>query len=321
MNLLFMCQFIPGFIGFQESNACLFPHKRTCSFSAVEGCMISAYHQTRSWMWKMAQDKSVLVLGKAMAILDQLSLQGELTPTRISALIGEPRSTIYRLLNSLQQADMVEPGSARGSYRLGFKLFRLGSTVINRFDVRQLALPVMESLHQETGETVYLFVRRGCESVCIERLEGRYVQILTARVGDSLPLYVGGSPRVLLAYEPDEVWQEYLAHEELQALTPRTPTKQAEVLTLLQEIRIKGYSISDEDVTPGIATIGAPIFDYTGSIRAAISLGGIRSVVLGEAREEMIRKVVACARQISRQLGFNDQIAIAHAPQPGVLAQ
>lgn len=269
----------------------------------------------------MAQDKSVLVLGKAMAILDQLSLEGELTPTRIAELIGEPRSTIYRLLNSLQQADMVEPGSARGSYRLGFKLFRLGSTVINRFDERQLALPVMESLHQETGETVYLFVRRDFESVCIERLEGRYVQILAARIGDSLPLYVGGSPRVLLAYESDAFWHEYLAHEELRAFTPQTPTTQAEVLTLLQEIRTEGFSISDEDITPGIASIGAPVFDYTGQIRAAISLGGIRSVVLGEAREEMIRRVVVCAREISHKLGFNGQVKIAHQPKHNAMAQ
>jgi DNA-binding IclR family transcriptional regulator len=270
---------------------------------------------------KMAQDKSVLVLGKAMAILDQLSLQGELTPTRISELIGEPRSTIYRLLSSLQQADMVEPGTVRGSYRLGFKLFRLGSAVINRFDVRHLALPSMESLHQETGETVYLFVRRGFESVCIERLEGRYVQIISARVGDSLPLYVGGSPRVLLAYEPDAFWQECLEHGEMHAFTPRTPTTQAEVLALLQEIRTNGYSISDEDITPGIASIGAPIFDYTGGIRAAISLGGIRSVVLGEAREEMINKVVTCACQISHKLGFNGQLKIAQPHRRKALAQ
>jgi DNA-binding IclR family transcriptional regulator len=80
-------------------------------------------------------------------------------------------------------------------------------------------------------------------------------------------------------------------------------------------MRTDGYSISDEDITPGIASIGAPIFDYTGKIRAAISIGGIRSVLLGDAREDMIRRVVTSAREISYKLGFTDQLKRANLPQ------
>src|ERR671937_1736632 len=101
----------------------------------------------------------VAVLAKAVAVLDHVAAEGEVTPARLAELTGEPRSTVYRLLASLQQLELVEPGRRRGTYLLGLKLFRLGSTVVSRFDERQAALPVMERIHEEIGETTFLCVR------------------------------------------------------------------------------------------------------------------------------------------------------------------
>jgi DNA-binding IclR family transcriptional regulator len=260
----------------------------------------------------MAQDNSIQVLTKIVAILDQLAMEGEATPARLAELIGEPRSTVYRLLNNLQRTNLVEAGAQRGTYRLGLKLFRLGSAVMSRFNERQAALPVMERLHEETGETVYLVVRRGFEAVCIERIEGRRVQILGTRLGDAVPLHVGATPRILLAYEPHDFWEDYLARGNLQAFTPRTPTTRDELLPLLQAILTDGYAVSDGDITPGIAAIGAPIFDHTGAIRAAISVSGIRSELLGntDTKTHVIDKVVAGAKEISHALGFDQSVEV-----------
>src|SRR5918996_1511911 len=68
----------------------------------------------------------VAVLAKAVAVLDHVAAEGEVTPARLAELTGEPRSTVYRLLASLQELDLVEPGRRRGTYLLGVKLFRLG---------------------------------------------------------------------------------------------------------------------------------------------------------------------------------------------------
>ena len=98
----------------------------------------------------------VAVLAKAVAVLDHVAAEGEVTPARLAELTGEPRSTVYRLLASLQELELIEPGRRRGTYILGLKLFRLGSTVVTRFDARQAALPVMERIHEEMGETTFL---------------------------------------------------------------------------------------------------------------------------------------------------------------------
>jgi DNA-binding IclR family transcriptional regulator len=247
---------------------------------------------------------SVAVLAKAMALLDCVAEAGEVTPARLAELTGEPRSTVYRLLASLQQLGLVEPGRRRGTYMLGLKLFRLGSTVVSRFDERQAALPVMERIHEEIGETTFLCVRRGYDAVCIERIDGARVNVLALSLGGSLPLHVGSAARALLAFEPPTEWDDYVEHREFEALTPKTPVTREAVLEELRATRERGYAVSDEDVTPGVGSVGAPIFDHTGAVRAALSVGGMRDAVFADA-VRTIELVCDGAAAISRALGHD----------------
>jgi DNA-binding IclR family transcriptional regulator len=236
-------------------------------------------------------------------LLEQLAEAREATPRRLAELLDEPRTTTYRLLRSLEALDLVEPGTQPGTFRLGWKLMRLGAAVVERLDERQAALPVMERVHERVGETVFLVVRRGWDAVCIELLEGLRVQSLALRLGGSLPLHVGAGPRALLAWEPREVWDEYVESGSLAGGTDRTPATRAALVRELEVTLAQGYAVSDEDVTPGIASLGAPIFDYTGSVRAALSIGGLKTHVLGEGREAFVELLVQGAREISTVLG------------------
>lgn len=243
------------------------------------------------------------MIEKAGALLDRLAAVRELSVARLAADLGEPRSSIYRLLAALQRLEFVEPGSTRGAYRLGVKLLSLGSAVQARFDERAAALPEMEALHRQTGETIFLCVRHGFQAVCIERIEGERVQSLALRLGGSLPLHVGAAPRVLLAFEPDELWQEYVGGWEPERLTAKTLVSRRALFAALEEIRELGYAISDEDVTAGIAAIGAPVRDYSGRVCAALSISGTRPLILGNVRD-VTEKTVAAADAASRSLGY-----------------
>jgi DNA-binding IclR family transcriptional regulator len=245
---------------------------------------------------------SIAVLGKAMAILEHLAVEGELTPARITELIDEPRSTVYRLCSSLQELGYIEAGTQRGTYRLSLKLFDLGSTVIARYDERASALPVMQRLHDETGETVFLCVRRGLEAVCIERIDGARVMLLELRLGGSLPLHLGAAPRCLLAFEPKSAWREYLDAATLERRTPKSPASRTAILGELRATRKRGYAISDQDVTPGVVSLGAPIFDHRGLVTASLSIGGLRDV-LGDDGSHVTELVVQGTAEISRSLG------------------
>ena len=249
-----------------------------------------------------ARPGGVAVLVKAMRLIDLLADRGEMTPAQIAELIDEPRSTVYRLLGTLQDLEFVDPGHARGSYRLGLKVFRLGSKVVERFDVRAAAHPVIERLHHDTGETVFLCIRREDQAVCIDRFDGLRVALLELRLGGSLPLHLGGAPRALLAFEPESAWEAYLDAAGVAQRTPASPQSRAEVIAELRNTRERGYAISDQDVTLGIASVGAPVFGHTGAVEASVSIGGLRELVLGPD-SQITRLVVQAARDVSHALG------------------
>ncbi len=252
-----------------------------------------------------AQENPVRVLGKATRMLDLLAEGGDMTVQALADAAEEPRSSVYRLLAGLREAELVEPGGRHGTYRLGIKLLRLSGAVISRFDERRAALPAMERLHEHTEETVFLSVLRGREAVCIERIEGRWVQSMALTLGGGLPLHIGGGPRALLAFLGEEAWMEYLAGGDLTPFTANSITDPDALLADLRLTRDRGYAVSDEDVVVGMAALGAPIFDYRGRVRAAISFSGPKPSVLGERREANIEAMITAARNTSRGLGFD----------------
>lgn len=250
----------------------------------------------------VSRELPIRVLGKVDLLLDQLAQSGERSAAELAEILDEPRSSVYRLLLSLRALGMVERSEARGRFRLGLRFLSLAAAVQSRFDERRAALPVMEHLHDLTGETVFLTIRRDFAGVCVERIEGRRVQVLALRVGGSLPLHQGAAPRVLLAWDSPTFWDEYIAAGPLEAATARTITDPAALRAEIETIRQRGYAISDEDVTEGIAALGAPIFDYKG-IRAALSVAGVRPAILGDSMDAVLEPLLDGAREISRSLG------------------
>lgn len=251
------------------------------------------------------QENPVRVLGKATRMLDLLAERGEMTVQDLADAAQEPRSSVYRLLGGLREAQLVEPGAHRATYRLGIKLLRLSGAVVSRFDERRAALPAMERLHEHTEETVFLSVLRGREAVCIERIDGRWVQSMALTLGGGLPLHIGAGPRALLAFLGEQAWVEYLAGGVLEAYTAQSITDADALLAEMRLTRERGYSVSDGDVVAGMAALGAPIFDYRGKLRAALSFSGPKPSVLGERRKENVKAILAAARDSSRALGFD----------------
>jgi DNA-binding IclR family transcriptional regulator len=253
---------------------------------------------------------SLGVIGKATSVLDRLASDGDASAAQLSESLGEPRTTVYRLIRALESAGFVEPADQPGRYRLGLELFRLGGAVVARFDERQAALPHMEALHATTGETVFLCIRRGLEAVCIERLEGWRAVSLALTLGGALPLHAGAAPRVLLAEDGPAGWREY--HEQaarLPALVPPLPATADDLAGELETVRRRGFAISDEDVTVGIAAIGAPIRNHRGAVTAALSISGVRPAILGANRARMTGLVVDAAAAVSASLGFRPEHA------------
>ncbi len=249
---------------------------------------------------------SAHMLGRVSAILTCLASATELTPAEVAEATNEPRSSVYRLLGNLRSIGFVEPGVRRGSYRLGLRLFSLGNAVAARFDETSAALPVMTRLQVATEQTIYLCVRQGYEGLCVARLDGRLVQFLHMRIGGLLPLHTGAAQRTLLAYQDRAFWAEYVdAFPSLTVHASDKATTAADLPDLLEGIRLAGYAVSDGDTAEGIAAVGAPIFDHSGSIRASLSISGLRPAILGDHLDTNRDLIIEAAREISTTLGYD----------------
>lgn len=251
----------------------------------------------------MPANSNLRLVERAVDVLDVLAETGELTIAQLAEQTGEPRSSLYRLIASLEKLEIVEPGVAKGGYRLGPHIIRLGAAAVDHIDVRTRALPAMQHLREEIGLTVYLCVRRQWHAVCIERVEGSRVSSLALTVGASQPLHAGAAPRALLAFESTDVWDAYLSHGELERLTDKTPVDATKLLQVLRRESKNGYTLSDGDVTPGIAAVGAPVIDHQGTTQGAISVSGLRDDVLGGNRRRTVDLVRETAATVSRAMG------------------
>ena len=239
---------------------------------------------------------------RALRLLDCFERgRPEMTLAELVRCSGYSKTTAYRLLLTLEEAGWLERG-AGGAFRLTIKPFQVGSVLVDSLELRQEAAPVMARLAVECDETTYLTVPAGSHAVCLERIDsGQGLRIADLYVGGSQPLHLGAGPRVLLAYREAELLPVVLAGA-LERRTAHTVADPEALRADLAAIRERGYSISDEDVTVGVAAIGAPVHDATGSCVAALSLGGLAHRIL-PVRPEQRDALLGAAAEISRRLG------------------
>lgn len=246
-------------------------------------------------------------------------------PLRLGAIAEQARlspSTTRRILSSLC-ANGLCAQSDDGSYRLGLLLFELGSRVEAGFDLRERAYPALVRLSELTHLTAFLCVRHDQRAIAIERIDGRYAFSLALTVGGTLPLHSGGAPRVFLAYESEAEVRRYLAEANpLERFTPNTLVDLDDLLKDLRQVRERGYVISNEDVTPGVAALAAPVFGHLDSATpvAAISVAGLVPHVLGEQQDSLLSLLLETAELISRELGHGLEVPATPAARRPIRA-
>lgn len=240
---------------------------------------------------------------RAMRLLDLFERgRPEMSLAEFARRSGYTKSTTYRLLLTLVEAGWLERSSA-GAFRLTIKAFQVGSVLVDSLELRREAGPVMARLAAELDETVYLVVAAGTRAVCLERIDSEQaVRVVDLYVGGSQALNLGAAPRALLAFDEENLLAPLLA-EGLNRRTEHSLVDPEHLRADLAETRRRGYSLSDEDVTPGVGAIGAPVLDSDGRSVAALSFGGLRQRVLPPRGTQVERLLQAC-REISTRLGY-----------------
>lgn len=243
------------------------------------------------------QKLTVRAVERAMDVLLCFSEKRELSLTEISSKVGLHKSTVHRLLASLEGKGFVVRDSDTDKYHLGIRIWELAASIDPTDNPALLFLPEMEKLRDAIGETVTLYIRDGMERIRIQAVQSRQAIRRVAEVGARLPLYVGASSKVLLAFADEEVRRSIIED-------PRWPTSidTASYLEQLEEIRKAGYATSIEEREPGAAAVAAPIISRSGQLAAALSVSGPTNRLTMQLMKEIAPKIIESAQLMGKML-------------------
>jgi IclR family transcriptional regulator, acetate operon repressor len=227
----------------------------------------------------------------------------ELGVMELSRRVELHKSTVSRLLATLESEGLVERVPATEKYRLGFMLVRLAGQVAHFGDVREAARPVLIELAERSHETVHLAVLDGDEVVNVEQLSGPHLVREANWVGRRTPLHCVANGKALLAFQPEPAIERILSGA-LPRFTERTLADPERLRRDLARVRGRGYAQALGEIEEGLNAVAAPIRDAAGAVVAAVSVSGPAYRVTADRIPDLGALVVAAAAKISARLGF-----------------
>ncbi|WP_077596910.1 IclR family transcriptional regulator [Oceanobacillus kimchii] len=242
--------------------------------------------------------KGIRTLQRSIDILNCfIEHNAELTLTEISLYTGLAKSTTTRLLSTLEMNNFIEKDEINAKYKLGKQIYFLGLVAGQTFELKALAKSTMENLRERTKETVNLYILDGKHRVCIQQFESLQSVKHMISVGQKLPLTVGASGKVLLAYQSKEFIEDAMDTQPLKK-------SKADLRKELELIINEKYADSIEERESGTSAAASPIFNFQDEVVAVLSVSGPASRLKPREWPELKLMVMEAAFEISKNLGY-----------------
>jgi IclR family transcriptional regulator, KDG regulon repressor len=254
---------------------------------------------------KQASDMILGTLDKGLHVLVELAASpgAGMTLTELCTQVGMHRTTMFRILATLQARGFVSRDEDSGRYRLGLGVLVLASGLLRSLDIRQIARPILEELCRRTQELVYLTVLDDGDVITVEAFDSDQLISLRAAIGDRRPAYCTASGKAILAYLPDDDVDQILARG-MPALTQRTITSPVVMHHHLAEIRKRGFASDDEERMEGLRCVAAPIRNLEGAVLGSTSIAVQMMRASLPRLDELGHEIAIADGKISRQLGY-----------------
>ena len=261
--------------------------------------MTSATHRARS----SATNTGVQVFERADLLLGILAAQS--APVTLKTLASQTSlniSTVHRILGALSAIGLVEhqPG---GLYRLGLRWLEYGNLVRERLQIRDVARPFIERLHETIGEPVNLAIRDGDDIIYLDRAAANAARIrVFYRVGSRAPLHLTSLGKLFLAASTTADVADYAKRTRLPGNTEHSLTRLATLNIALDTVRDAGIAFDNEEAELGLRCVAAPVHDDRGTLVGAISVSS-PSDRFSDKEAIWVPALKACADDVSRALG------------------
>ncbi|HEU0165935.1 MAG TPA: IclR family transcriptional regulator [Thermomicrobiales bacterium] len=217
---------------------------------------------------------------RAMALLGAfLEPPHQFGVSELSRMLGQTKNQTFRLLQTLADEGAVVIDTETKKYSLGYRMLELGIMAQKGSPLTIALSPIMDQLALESGETVVLTrMADDMSAICVDKRESSQALQISARIGSRISLHAGAGSKALLAFSSPEFIERFLARAQpLRRYLAGTITDPDELRAELAHIRERGYSVSDNDLDEGAASVSAPIRNHRGEVVAAISVASPRT--------------------------------------------
>jgi IclR family acetate operon transcriptional repressor len=254
------------------------------------------------------RNPSVQSVERAIDIMESFS--GEepgLGVGELSRRVNLPKSTVFRLLTTLESRGFIAQNSETSLYHLGPGLIPLANSVFAYSDLRRIARPHLRSLANTLEETTSLSILVDTEIINLEQVEfrGRLV-VRAGGVGHRMPFHATSAGKAIAAFLP-EAELEILLASHLPVLTPATITAANTLRSQLLEVRAQGYATSFDELEKGLHAISTPICNHEGDVVACITVSGPSYHLTRSRIKTSSPHVIQAADQISQELGLTQE--------------
>ena len=220
----------------------------------------------------------------------------------ISKELGLHKTTVFRVVKTLEHQGWLRQDAPNGKYRLSSKLITLASAVTRNASVDDLILQEMRDLRDEYNEDVVLTGLIDDVAVCMEKVQSNNMLRVHSRVGRVSNLLRGSTGKTLLAFFPEEKAQRILDHSFSNSKEDQEERKRLEQ-TILQ-IREEGFCSTTSEQDPGITSVTVPVFDREGRIRYSLALLGEENRMRQKGLPQMLQSLRQSASRLEEDMNF-----------------
>ena len=232
---------------------------------------------------------TVQSIDRAFTVLRALS-GGPAGVTEIADRVSLPKSTVSRLLSTLEEIGAVEQVSAGGDYRIGWTMIELAASARPGRSLISVARPHLVELNRRTGESAGLSIPDGVEMLYLDQVNPDSELQVRDWTGHRIPMHAVPSGQVVLASDPDLVAE--VTGAPMHAFTTKTITTARALRSRLDAVTRDGYAFADEEFADGLNSVAAPVRNAQGRVVAALHVYGPASRLPGDREIETLGTLV-----------------------------
>jgi len=256
---------------------------------------------------RVQADKNYIeVMGKIFTVLEYFvergSKQRSVAFVEVAGAVPFARTTVHRILYSLERLGYVEKDELKSHYQLAAKFFELTGPAIHFRRLKSLSKGVMQNLLLRFSETINLGVLEDGQVAYIDVLQSPSALRIAAVPGERNPVHSTALGKAMLAFLPESQVEAILEHHPLIRRTPKTITQKKHLLEHLASVRERAVAFDMEENLSGVVCVAAPIFDQAGRAIAGLSISGPATRMepkLSQIQEEVRNSALTLSRMLS----------------------